>query len=268
MNYVYNATIREYYLLSAFNPDGISIGDPITLIMATSLDDVFVSAKKRSAIRARFAKEPQQGTPLLEQLAMTDDERDWIDEILRNCSSDILSKLSAWCKNIPSALRYNVNFGEIIHNGIVTAVNGAILTDSTKTYNNDELLNKKFVITSSGFSMNQEKIISGNTATDITMAQAYSEDVAGFEYIIAATTGKYVMYYLNLDLSWDLNLIEEAGNKIKEAFILYALKEWYLINRYADDYQAEEAAYQKKITEIRKLFQQRKSPAQRPYVWP
>jgi hypothetical protein len=38
----------------------------------------------------------------------------------------------------------------------------------------------------------------------------------------------------------DLNLIQGVGAAIEEALILYAIKEWYRINRNADDFQVEE----------------------------
>ncbi len=40
----------------------------------------------------------------------------------------------------------------------------------------------------------------------------------------------------------DLNLIQGVGIAIEEAMILSSIKEWYRINRNADDFQVEEGA--------------------------
>lgn len=262
MNYIYNDKTKTYTALSIFDASGVSKGDPVIVIIAADLDAIFSAAKKRTAIRGRFAID-QQGNSLLEKLALTDDERDWYDDIIKNSGTEIFRKLSAWTKGISAAYRHNVKFGNPEKSGLVTSVNGAMITDSSKNYIADELKDKILIVTSSGSQMHQEKTILSNTATTITIASSYNSDVTAMNYCIVPVSGNFAMFQMNLDLSWNLNLLQEVGFLTEEALTLYAIKEWYNVNRIISDYQIEAEAYFEKVSKIRSNLLQYKIPARR-----
>jgi hypothetical protein len=262
MNYIYNATTKTYTPLAEFSPAGVVKGDPIRVLICTDLDSIFNEAKRRTALRGRFALD-QQGASLLEKIAMTDDERDWFDQIIKNGGTEIFAKVSAWTKDLPAAYRHNVKFGIPLFAGAVTTVAGAVVNDTTKSYTVNDLTNKKLVITSPGPQMNQERVITSNTATGITLATAFTTDVTGMEYVIVAITADFIIFYLNLDLSWDLNLFQGVAATIQEAFILFVCKEWYKLNRNVPDFQVEELDYIAQLGKIRSQLLQYKIPARR-----
>jgi hypothetical protein len=262
MNYIYNDKTKTYTAPSIFDSSGVSKGDPVVVIIAADLDLIFSAAKKRTAIRGRFAID-QQGNSLLDKLTLTDDERDWFEEIIKNGGTEIFKKLSAWTKGISSAYRHNVKFGNPEKSGKISLVNGAVITDSSKNFAVDELKDKKLIITSAGSQMNQERLVSSNTATTITLASPFDSDITAMNYCIVPISASFALFHLNLDLSWDLNLIQGVGTAIEEALVLYTLKEWYRINRNADDFQVEEGAHQLQTSKIRSQLLQYKIPARR-----
>lgn len=263
MNYVYNSTTKVYTPVADFDATGVVKGDPIMVLLLVDLDIIFQLAKKRTAIRGRFATD-QQGKALLEKIALTDDERDWFDEIIKNGGTEIFRKLSSWTKGIPSAYRHKAKFGNPLYSGkVVSGGTTAVLTDTTKAFTVNALTGKKLVITSPGSQMNHESVILSNTATAITITAAFSTDVSNMDYSVCDTTSDFALYYLNLDLSWDLNLFLGIGSSIEEALALYTVKEWYKINRNTNDFPVEEAAYDEQVSKIRSQLLQYKIPARR-----
>jgi len=262
MNYVYNATKNTYQSIADFSAAKTDATDVLRVMVLTDLDQVFAAAKKRTALRGRFAVDGQNQS-ILEKLALTEDERDWFDEIIKNGTTEVSRKLSSWTKDITNATRHNVKFGNPLHSGIATTVAGAVLTDSTKAFTVDGLKDMKVVITTPGIGLNQERVILSNTATAITLASAFTADVEGMEYVVCPVTGNLVIYYLTLDPSWDLNLFLGVGAAIQEALVIYSVKEWYKINRNTNDYPIEEAEWNNQLSKIRGTLLQYKIPARR-----
>lgn len=263
MNYIYNATKKTYQDLLDSNVAATAEGDVLRVLLLSDLDSVFNAVKRRSAIRGRFATD-QKGNPLLEQIAMTDDERDWFDEIIKGGSNEITRKLASWTKGIDAACRHNVKFGNPVFSGSVVSVTNAVITDSSKAYTVDALKDKKLVITSAGPQMNQERKILSNTATTITLETAFSTPVTGMDYAICDVTSYFILNYLNMDYSWDLNLFHGIGASIEEALILYTLKEWWKITPATQaDYQVEEVNYNNQLSKIRSQLLQYKIPVRR-----
>jgi len=264
MNYIYNATTKIYTNISTFDSAGVVKGDPISVLLLADLDQIFNSAKKRTSIKGRFAVDKVGGSAL-EQIALTDDERDWFNEIIKNGGTEIFKKLSAWTKGINSAYRHNVKFGNPVNSGAITSGGTtAVLTDSSKNLAVNSLAGKTLIITSPGSQMNSVRVIVSNTATAITVQSAFGTDVTGNDYAICDTVSDFIAYYLNLDLSWDLNLFLGLSASIEEAFIRFTLKEWYRINQNTiNDYQLEEAAYFDQVTKIKSQLLSYKIPARR-----
>lgn len=262
--YIYNADTKTYLNIASYLSKLVSnTGDVLRVLFLSNLDTIFNGAKRRTAMRARFAT-GQQGESLLSKIAMSDDERDWFDEIIKNGSSEIFRKLTPWAREIDEACRHNVKFGDPISSGAVTGVVTTTINDTSKAMTVNALAGYKLVITSPGPQMNQERTIVSNTATGIVIDTAFSTNVTGLEYVIFTQTDDFIIYYINMDLEWDINMLQGVDASIMEALILYTIKEWYLINRMADDYTIEQGKFDNELMKIKGQLMQKKTPNRRP----
>lgn len=110
------------------NPDGSYL-----VIFLQDLDQLFTAVKKKTAYRGRFAK-GDKGQSLLDQIAITDDERTYFDSVIQSAGPEVANKLSAWAKNIDQAYRYNVSFNYSQEKYIVFMIS---MSDSWDPYNLD-----------------------------------------------------------------------------------------------------------------------------------
>ena len=275
MLYIYNNnddTFKPLFRTAFENLDEFI--DPQTIVDTTmydlvffaSLTDIFNIAKRRSAIRARFAKD-QEGKPLIEKIAITDDERDWYDDVLPMGATEVFKKLSAFAKNVTNAYKYGVTFGPKTASGTVESIDstvGTTITDSSLALTPSTLQGHKLVITSDGDLKNQEQAIVDNTATTIVLEEAWEQDITGLSYNVYNPSEDYLMYSIKLDNNWDANMLQNCDNAIMEALVAYTLKEWYLINRYGDDYAIEEDRYLKQLMKVKSSLGQGVKPYRRP----
>ncbi len=232
------------------------------LVFFASLTDIFNIAKRRSAIRGRFAKD-EQGNSLIEKLAITDDERDWYDDVLPQGAVEVYKKLSAFAKNVTDAYKYGVSFGVKNASGTIESVADTVITDSSLSLVPSALKGHKLVITSDELK-DQQKTIADNTANTIVLEEAWEQDITGLNYNVYNPGDDYVMYSVKLDSNWDRNMLQSCDSAIIEALVAYTLKEWYLINRYGDDYAIEEDKYQKQLMKVKSSLSQGKKPYRRP----
>jgi len=257
--YIYNATTRIYYdieeYLEALASDS---GSTYHIVFVNSLDDIFTRAQKLSALRGRFAK-GQEGSSLLNELALTVDEQDFFDEIMPQGAREVFRKVSAWGKNIDRAYRYNVKFGDPQESGSVDSVASEVITDSSKSFTIDELIGMKMVITS-GSHTGEERNITDNTADTITVASAFSGDVTGADYAIFNQTEDCIVFLISQDLSWDLNMLQGLDDLITETLARYIVKQWYWTNRFQEDYLIENDIYNRNLSEIRSMLIQHITP--------
>lgn len=229
---------------------------PYDILYFVNLTDVFTIAKRRSSLRARFAKDPE-GKPLVENLAMTDDERDWYDDIMPIGSALIFKKLSAFAKGIKHAHKYGVTFGGKVVTGTIESIAGNIISNSSLSLTPSVLKGYKLVLTSGSEDViDQEQVIIDNTANTITVQSPWKQDVTGLSFSVYNPSEDYVLYTVKLNSNWDLNLIHNVESSIQEAMISYVLKEWYLINRYMDDFAIEDAKFNNYLTQIKSSLEQ------------
>jgi len=245
--------------------DPQAVVDPAVydLVFFASLTDIFTIAKRRSAIRARFAKD-EEGKPLIDKIAITDDERDWYDDVLPQGALEVWKKLSAFAKDVTNAYKYGVTFGAKTASGTVESISGTSIIDSSLTLTPSALKGHKFVITSDGDLKDQQKTITDNTANTIILEEAWEQDITGLTYNVYNPAEDYVMYRAKLDSNWDRNMLQSCDNAIIESLIAYTLKEWYLTNRYGDDYAIEEDRYQKQLIKVKSSLSQGIKPYRRP----
>ena len=244
------------------NPPAVIDTTVYDLVFFASLTDIFTMAKRRSAIRARFAKD-EAGNPLVEKIAITDDERDWYDDILPQGAGEVFKKISAFAKNVTNAYKYGVTFGAKTASGTVESVNSAVITDSSLSLTPSALKGHKLVITSDDLK-DQQKTIADNTANTITLEEAWEQDITGLSYNVYAPSDDYVMYGVKMDNNWDPNMLQLCDKAILEALVSFTLKEWYLANRYGDEYAIEEARYQNQLLEVKSSLNKGKTPYRRP----
>ena len=216
------------------------------VLFFTNLTDAFIIAKRRSAIRGRFAKN-KDGTPLIESIALTDDERDWYDDILPAGASEVFKKLSAFAKKITYAYKYGVTFGGKVAVGTVESVVGTVVTDSALVLTPSALKNHKFVITSDNLLKDQEQTILDNTVNTITLTLPWEQDITGMSFSVYNPAEDYILYTVKMDSNWDTNMLHNCESAIMEALVSYTLKEWYMANRYVDEYAIEQDKYQKNL---------------------
>ena len=244
------------------NPQEEVDSSVFNLVFFASITDIFTIAKRRSSFRGRFAKDGN-GNSLIDNLAITDDERDWYDDILPVAAAEVCKKLSAYAKNVSNAYKYNVTFGEKSASGIIESVTDTVITDNTLSLTPSALTGHKLVITS-GDIINQKKTIIDNTETTITLQEAWEQDITGLSYNVYTPSDDYVMYSVQLDDNWDSNMLQLCDNAILESLVTYVLKEWYLTHRYIDDYTIEEGKYQKQLSLVKTSLGQGKKPYRRP----
>jgi len=191
MTYIYNATDEMFLSLEDYFAEIVtSESDSYFVVFLVDIEDLFVAVKKKTALRGRFAKGPN-GEPLLDKIAITDDERDLFDDTLLRGAPEVFTKLAAWAKLVDQAYKHDVTFG-------------------------DDLVTK------------------------------------------------YIIYSVSMDLNWDINMLQGVDNAIWNALIAYLVKTWYYLNRYAEDYAAEEIEYQNETTKIRSQLMHTKAPIRRP----
>lgn len=261
---LYNTSTHTYtnvtdYLTSIADSEG----NIYRLLMLFNLDTLFEGTKKRTAWRSRFAKD-EQGKSLTAKLAITDDERDMFDDLMQRGSNEVFRKMSAWAKDIPGANRFNVKFGTPVVSGSVTSGGTtAVLTDDSLALTVNELAGYKLVITSAGLEQNQERTIVSNTLDTITLDSAFTTDVDGLEYSVMTQTDDFIVYYLDMSLEWDLNMVHQAYDSAREALISYFVKEWFMVNRYLDDAAIEGGKYDIEMVKIKQALSQRKTPLRR-----
>jgi hypothetical protein len=205
-----------------------------------------------------------QGVSLLENLAMTDDELAMFEGFMPTGGAEVFRKLSAWCKNNSNAYKHNVTFGIIGASGSVISVNNNVVEDTALALTPDTLTGFRFLITSEGDLHDQERDIVDNTENTITLDRPYGTSIKGLTYKVYNPEEKFITYALTLDLNWDVNMIQAAEIAIKEALVTFALKEWYLANRYMDDFTIEDTRYQAELIKIRSCLLQSKVPYRRP----
>lgn len=261
---LYNTSTNTYVNITTYLTSiEASPGNNYRLLMLFNLDTLFEGTKKRTAWRSRFAKD-EQGKSLTAKLAITDDERDMFDDLMQRGCNEVFRKMSAWAKDIPGANRFNVKFGEPVKSGSVTSGGtSAVLTDTSKTLTVNELAGYKLVITSAGVEQNQERTIVSNTADTITLDSAFTTDVTGLEYSVMTQTDDFIVYYLDMSLEWDLNMIHQAYESAREALISFFVKEWFVVNRYIDDAAIEGGKYDIELVKIKQALSQRKTPLRR-----
>jgi len=277
MNYIYNSNTFLYKNLTDYLAGIASdTGDIYHVLFLNDLDAIFEGAKKRTAMRGRFALDQ------LDKIALTDDEKDWFDEVIKNGGSEIFRKISAYSKDINEAYKHDVPFGNPVYSGAITSVLSLVVSDSTKSMTVNELAGYKLVITSQGDQLNQERTILSNTANTITLDSGFTTDITGMEYAVFTQTSRYIIYFMSLDTGlkritysdgttitkdtktgWDVNMIQGIDASITEALIGYAIKEWYLINRMMEDYEIEASRYNNELVKIRNQINQGKKPARR-----
>ena len=271
MVYLYNTetdTYKDLYRQS-FNNLPEYLGEEVkdilhyNILFVVNIGDIFTQAKKRTALRGRFAK-GKDGEALLDTIEMTDDDRSFIDDILPSGAAEVYKKMSAWSKNIINGLKYNVSFGVITASGTVISVDGAVITDTFLNLIASALKGQKLVITSGDDLKDQEREISDNTVTTITLASPFLEDITGLSYKTYNVSDKHILFSVSMDLNWDPNMLQVVDTAIKEALIQYLLKEWYLTNRYLPDAEIEDRKYQVELTKIRSGLMQSKVPYRRP----
>lgn len=264
MIYLYNETTDTYKDLyrSAFENLEEFLGDETEdatlykIMFFVSLNDIFEQAKKRSAFRGRFARDAQ-GKSLLEQMAITDDERELIEDQLPNGATDLQKKLSAWMKAVNESYKFGVTFGAKNPSGTVTGASGATITDSAAPFTAGALVGYKLVILS-GDIIHEEREIVSNTTTDLVIDREFTADPTGLLYGVYNPGEKFITYALQMELNWNFAILQAAEAAVKEALVSYELAQWYLANRYMDDYDIEDGKFKSEMMKARSaLFQGR-----------
>jgi hypothetical protein len=266
MIYIYNETTDKYTDLyrQAFENLEEFLGDEAEdttvykIMFFVSLDDIFEQAKKRSAFRGRFAKDAQ-GKSLLEQMVITDDERELIEDQLPNGATELQKKLSAWMKAVNESYKYGVTFGAKAPIGTITSASGSTVSDSSAPFTAGALAGYKLVILSGDIEHEEREILS-NTTSELTLEREFTDDPTGLEYGVYDPDEKFITYALQMELNWNFAILQAVEAAIKEAMVSYELAQWYLANRYMDDYAIEDAKYKNELMKARSaLFQGRES---------
>lgn len=191
----------EYYS----KPTAIAAASPNkqsgSLIMfSTVIEDIFEQAKMTTAIKAKTLK-AKDGSLLIDDYTITDDERGFFDTICENAATDLQSIFTAFCKTFNPGFHYNV--GEIIpaYNEVTAYTVDKLVTYQSKIY--------KCKVNSTG---------NLPTNTGFWIEQPSYVD----------TKGK-VIYVIDYDPEYKNTVIQLIDSKIKPCLLNFILAEWYKI---------------------------------------
>ena len=262
MNYILNSDQYLYYNLedyvNALNAG--ETGDVMQLLYVFPIDGLFEKIKRRSALRGKLVKD-EQGESRTGEFQMTEDERDIFIDFLQTGSAKIFREISGFSKQINAAYRFNVNFGDPEFSSLVTSVVGNTVNDLSLTMEVNAYAGMKLVITSPGLMENEERTIVSNTDDAFIVNTAFSGDITGLEYIVAAQTEKHICIYSLMDLPYfDTNVILGIDALFEKCFIGTVLRDWYLTNRFMEDYQVEETLLRDSISDLRMHYFQSMKP--------
>jgi hypothetical protein len=264
MNYILNADELLYYSLEDFIEalDNGETGDQYYVLFAHEIEPLFEKIKRRTALRGKLAKD-DKGALQTENFQITEDERDVFLEFLQDRASKIFKSISGYSKLINSAFRFNVRFGDPEFSSTVTSVDptGLIITDNTLDMEVNAYAGMKLVIISPGLMENKEATILYNTEDTFTIQEEFDGDVTDLEYIVTAQTNNYILIYSNFDVTkFDTNVLLGMDSLFEKCYIDAVLADWYLANRFMDDYTIEEKLLKDDISELRMHYFHSMSP--------
>lgn len=265
MNYILNADQYLYYSLEDFliALEAQETGDSFYVLYAFPIDALFEKIKRRSALRGKLAKDQQTGASALENFQVTEDERDIFIDFLQTGAAEIFRQISGFSKEINAAFRFNVPFGDPEFSSTISSVSpdGLTITDASLNMTVNAYQGMKLVITEPGLLENQERTIVSNTDTTFVIDSPFGGDPSAMQYIVAAQTENYILIYSLFDISkFDTNMIQGIDALFEKCLIATVLKEWYLINRFMDDYQIEEMLLKNAISDLRMSYFQSYKP--------
>ena len=266
MNYILNADELLYYSLEDFIQalDEDSAGNTYHTLFVHPIEALFEKIQRRSALRGKLVKD-QQGASRTEEFQITEDERDIFMDFLQTGAAEIFRQISGFSKEINSAFRFNVPFGDPEFSSIITDIdnNGLLIVDDgINLMTPNAYQGMKLVITSPGLLQNMERTIESNGTDSFTIDEAFPDDVTGLEYIVTAQTEKHILIYSLFNLAQlDTNMILGIDALFEKCFIGTVLRDWYLTNRFMEDYQVEEQLLKSAISDLRMSYFQSLTPA-------
>jgi len=257
MNYILNTDELLYISMDDIISSPITPGteDQYFLLFVYPIEALFTKIQRRSALRGKLVKD-NEGRAQTDNFQLTEDERDAFLDFLRSGASEIFKQVSGYSKTINSAFRFDVYFGvpEFSSYILSTDPTGLIITDGglTDPMTVNQYAGYKLIIISPGLLENQERTIVSNTEDSFTINESFGEEVEYLEYIVSAQTEKHIMIYSLFDgNNFDTNMLAGIDSLFEKCFIGSVLKEWYLINRFMDDYKVEETLLKDAISDLR-----------------
>jgi len=259
---IYDATDDEYLTIEEFI-DAYDEDDTNTYYVQFlyKLDTLFDLTKERTALRGKYARD-EQGNSLLNAYAMTDDEEDLFDRFLEIGSGELFRKLNAWTKNVFKSYQYKAlhDFGgteeTVYHTGTVTGWANPNLTDSGATFGPNDI-GRTLEYTSGLLAGNGYVIESVISATEVKLTNPPPDDPTGMTYKVyeeTSTTENSLQFFITMPDTPYFDLFESAEVKLEEALILYCIKEYYLLNRFMQDFQIEQERYDRLAHEVKSLL--------------
>ncbi len=105
LNAIKTDTVVYNYALTAEEAAG---AEELTYaIFQIPIADIFNEVKKRTAILGKFQKDPKSGESFFDQVAMTDDEEETFNSLVKSAAIDIFSKMTIEAKDITTAFLFN-----------------------------------------------------------------------------------------------------------------------------------------------------------------
>ncbi len=271
---IYNETEDTYEsiaaYIAAYDADDT---DVFYVQFLYKLSTLFETAKKRTAFRGRAAMD-DKGNSLIDKYAITDDEEDFFDEMLEMGSGELFRKLTAWAKNVFNSYQYKVlhDFGEeFYYKGDVNTYQSGggftVIEDYDAAWTDSALVDFIFEVLSGPYKDSVQDILT-NGEQVLSLDGVFGGSILGESFEITATGETTVeesslQYFINMPDYPYLDLFESVEAKLNEALVLYTIKEWYLTNRFMDDFQIENARYEVLSKEIKNLLMMRTKPPKR-----
>jgi len=267
MPYLLNSDQLTYYDLDHYldGLDAQETGDTLLMLYLYPIDGLFTKIKRQIALRAKHETDTE-GNMMLDRYSMTDDEINEYMGYLRLESAKIFKAISAYSKTINAAFRFNVNFGTPLFSSVFTeqSVDGLTVIDESQIMTENAYAGKKIVIVSPGLYQNEERVIVSNDETSFVIESAFSQDISDIEYVVVTQTEKFILIYTACNaLKFETNLLELIDSLFEKALIGSVIKEWYLTNRFMDDWKVESEIVKDTITDLRSSFFQDIAPGRK-----
>lgn len=213
--------------------------DPIQKLLYFDMEGFFDLSSLETMYRT-VNMDDGTGKSVLDRYALTVDEQDIFDKLLRRGGSEAYRVLQPFCQSLVDAYGFNA-----IPKTTVDEINDSDVDD---------------LVTDLLYEMEDAGTITlGSLVVIIGDKVKYNGSVWVKDN---SNTIKYIFYYMNIPYNYDMNNLEPLNQKVEEFISIYVVKEWFKRQKY--DYKLIMLEYQMVEKELLRIINFRGFTHRRP----